>query len=187
MPRTPVRLTMLHVTISLVGLTGTAQGQLAEPVDGPIIFGWGAVYPIDAVDYVTPIDREYRVLFDVKTGPDRADVLSPELNTVARFLNMHAQAGVDATAMHVAVILHGSAGKYALAHGPYHARFGVENPNLDLIAALADAGVVFYLCGQTAIHREFPPEELAPPIQLALSAMTALVTLQVDGYVLGGT
>ena len=53
-----------------------------------------------------------------------------------------------------------------------------------LLAALDEAGVEIYLCGQTAVHRGLPPDELAPQVQLALSAMTVLVTLQAEGYAL---
>jgi len=44
--------------------------------------------------------------------------------------------------------------------------------------------VVIYLCGQTAAYRGFAAEELSPVVTMALSAMTAHVRLQSEGYTL---
>jgi len=52
------------------------------------------------------------------------------------------------------------------------------------LIALHDAGVKIYLCGQTAAGRGFTTEDLNPAVSVALSAMTAHVRLQADGYTL---
>jgi len=159
---------------------------LSQPEDGPVVEGYGAVYGVPDPDFETPTATEYRVVFDVSVGADEPDVVNARINTLARFLNMHGQAGVDADAMHLALVLHGSAGKDALDHAGYRSRFGIDNPNLPLLERLAGAGVEIVLCGQTAMHRGLAREELAEPVQLALSAMTALATLQARGYALVG-
>jgi len=70
---------------------------------------------------------------------------------VARYLNMHAQAGVPRERLGAALVLHG-------------------------------AGVHIVLCGQTAGSRGFAKDELAAPVQMALSAMTANKLFQDEGY-----
>jgi len=173
------------VTVCLIAFVPAVRGQaLADAVAGPVIDGFGAVYPVANPDFRTDTQRAYRVVFDVSSSPPDADTLNARIETVARFLNMHARAGVPRDNMTVAVVLHGSAGKDALSHEAYRARFGTDNPNLELLDALRDAGVSILLCGQTAVHRGFRRDELAPSVRLALSAMTALVTLQADGYAL---
>ncbi len=162
--------------------SGLAAQALGTPKSGPVIDGFGAVYAVPDVDYATPADHVYRVVFDVSGSPETPDQLNASINTLARFLNMHAQAGVLPENLLLALVLHGGAGKDALHHDAYRKRFGIENPNLALLEALQQAGVRIYLCGQTASHRGYPKKDLAAPVQLALSAMTALVTLQAEGY-----
>jgi len=95
---------------------------------------------------------------------------------------MHARAGVKSDQVKLALVIHGSAGKDMLSSEAYKARFGVENPNEALLAALRSNGVRVILCGQTASHRGLQQAELAPGVEVALSAMTALVALQSEGY-----
>jgi intracellular sulfur oxidation DsrE/DsrF family protein len=66
----------------------------------------------------------------------------------------------------------------------YEARYDEPNPNTAMLAALRDAGVKIFLCGQTAAHRGFAVEELNPLVSIAVSAMTAHVRLQSEGYTL---
>jgi intracellular sulfur oxidation DsrE/DsrF family protein len=161
----------------------TASAQpLVDPLPGPVIEEFGETYPVEAPDVATTTDQPYRLLFDISTAPDAPDALSTQFNTVARFLNMHTRAGVPQEQMHLAVVLHGTAGKYALSRAAYQERYGTEHTNWALMAALHDAGVEIYLCGQTAMHRGLPPDQLASEVQLALSAMTVIASLGAEGY-----
>jgi len=173
------------LAVCLFTSTPVLRGQaLTDAVAGPVIDAYGHVYPVTDPDFRTETQRMYRAVFDVSAAPPETDALNARIETVARFLNMHARAGVPRGNMRLALVLHGSAGKDALSHEAYRARFGTDNPNLEMLEALHDAGVSILLCGQTAVHRGFNREELAPPIKVALSAMTALVTLQAEGYAL---
>jgi intracellular sulfur oxidation DsrE/DsrF family protein len=108
--------------------------------------------------------------------------LNVTLNSVARYLNMHAQAGVLANQVHAAVVVHGSAGWEVLDHAAYRDRHGTDNPNAELIHELIDAGVEVVLCGQTAASRGIPRDGLIDGVEVALSAMTAFLVLQEDGF-----
>ena len=175
---------------ALVGLlvtvvAGSAGAQALGPArTGPIIADYGPVYEVESPEFATPLDAEYRLVFDVKTAPDDTTLVNPAIGTLARFLNMHARAGVPLEQMHLALVLHGSAGKDALDHTAFRDRYGHDTPNRDLLVQLAAANVEIILCGQTAMHRGLPPAQLADPVRLALSAMTALATLQQQGYTL---
>lgn len=165
------------VAVVVSGLTETI-----EATKGPVVSDFGPVYDVPGPDFETPLDRNYRVVFDVSKAPQEPGRINPSIETAARFLNMHARAGVSQQKLHVAIVLHGGAGKYALQNASYKSRFGDDNPNLALIRDLRSASVRVILCGQTAASRGFERSELAEPVELALSAMTALVTLQQDGY-----
>jgi intracellular sulfur oxidation DsrE/DsrF family protein len=51
-----------------------------------------------------------------------------------------------------------------------------------LIRELHAVGVQIILCGQTAAARDLPRDRLLPEVDVALSAMTALLVLQERGY-----
>lgn len=175
--------TMGLLAALLVGLPGTLAAQsIGEARPGPVIPDFGAVFEVQGLEVPVDTDRDYRIVFDVSQSPAGSEGVNPYLNTVARFLNMHARAGVPRERMQLAVVLHGTAGKDALQPDPYREREGAENPNVELIRQLAAAGVEFYICGQTAMSRGLPNDELLPEIQMALSAMTARAMLQAQGY-----
>jgi len=156
--------------------------RIARP--GPVIEAFGAVYDIPGETFVTPKDRAFRVVFEVAEAPADTTVLNRNLETVARFLNMHVRAGVPRDSLFAAVVLHGPAARATLRNEAYRARFGVDNPDLALLEALHAAGVRIILCGQSSMSRGFYPELVAAPVQIALSAMTALTVLRQDGYLL---
>ena len=167
-------------------------GALAAPVlaqerpaasDGPVVHGYGAVWDIPDPDLATPLDRDLRVVFEVAQSSENPGEVSPFLNTVARFLNMHARAGVPRDRVHVAVVMHGEAAKDALDAELFRSRYGTENRNEGLLRQLDAAGVELYLCGQSAMSRDLPRDRLQPYMRVALSAMTAIAVLKGRGYV----
>ena len=146
-----------------------------------IIDGYGAVYEVMSPDFATPAGP-FKVVWEVAQGAPQADQLNGGLETVARYVNMHAQAGVALEDMDLALVVHGSAGKDLLGLEGFREREGVDNPNYEMIQQLIEAGVEVVLCGQTQVHRGIRRDQLAPGVKVALSAMTALVALQSRGY-----
>lgn len=174
---------LLLLVLGLAGLAGSASAQaLGTPSPGPLIRDFGPVYDVPSPDLSASPDVVHRAVFDVTRSAESPTAVNSSIESLARFLNMHARAGVPAENLQLALVVHGSAGKDLLDHAGYRERFGVDNPNLPLLEALARAGVEIYLCGQTAMSRGLPREELAPQVRMALSAMTALVHLQDRGY-----
>ncbi len=157
------------------------QGR-PQPTYGPVLEEFGPVYYMGEVDMKTPTDRDFKGLFDVAAAADGNDARSAAIETAARFLNMHAQAGVPRDRLGAAVVLHGAAARYALDDDAYRRRYEVDNPNLALIDALRAAGARIVICGQTAAARGYAKEELAASVELALSAMTAVKVFQDEGY-----
>ena len=156
----------------------------AQPVKGPVIADFGPAYVVPNPGLPTPMLQELKVRFDVSDTPADAKAVSAPLETAARFLNMHAKAGVSAERLKVAVVVHGEAGKDVLSNEAYRKRYGIDNPSLPLLEALKRAGARLYLCGQTAASRGIAASEVAAPVQMALSATTAHLVLNAEGYVL---
>ncbi len=157
----------------------TAQDRTSA---GPVIHSAGAVFQVPNPDFPTPASADYRVAFEMADASGSPDRLNVVLNSVARYLNMHGQAGVPSERLGAAVVVHGPAGWELVDHAAYRERHGVDNPNAKLITELAAAGVEIILCGQTAASRGIPRERLLGEVQVALSAMTAFVVLQERGY-----
>jgi intracellular sulfur oxidation DsrE/DsrF family protein len=171
-----------YVLLTTVILAISSQMGFAQPTTGPVIDGYGASFVIDNADVPLVQNHEYRVVFEI-TGYDRSpDGLNPNLDRVARFLNLHAKNGVDPDDMHLAVVIHGAALVNALSDDAYRTRLEMANPNLDLAEKLAAAGVEFYVCGQSMGMRGFAKSELAEPFKLATSALTMVHQLQTQGY-----
>lgn len=169
--------------LSFVLIPGLA---LAGPVDfktGPIIDTYGAAAPV-AGAVALDADTQFKIAFDTATASSGGG-LNKTLESAARFLNMHGAVGVDADQIDLAVVVHGSAAMDVLGADAFAARHdGTDNPNIGLINALSGVGVRVILCGQTAAYRDIETTDLAPGVEMALSAMTAHAQLQQDGYTL---
>lgn len=172
----------LLVCMSVLFVMGSVYAS--EPATGPVIKNYGPVFevPEDSLNLIK--GKRYKVSMDVSATSKSAGELNRRLEYAARFLNLHASNGIDAGDIEFAIIVHGQAGKDLLKDEAYEARFELPNPNTAMLNALGDAGVKIYLCGQTAAYRGFATDELNPAVTMALSAMTAHVLLQSQGYTL---
>lgn len=166
--------------LTLALLTTAALAE--DFATGPLIEKYGPVIAVANRDLMLDSERDYHVVFDAAAYPGSPAELNAELETVARFLNMHALNGVSPERMHLAVVVHGDALKSVLADDAYRRRYDSANPSLDLLLELQAAGVAIYVCGQSMGARGVEKSELASPARVALSAMTVLSTLQANGY-----
>jgi len=166
------------LTASLIVLSPAA---LAGPDDfhaGKIITDYGKVASVPGAAPIAEGTR-FKVAFDVADAAEPGKI-NRRLESAARFLNMHGEAGVPAENMQVAIVVHGGAAMDLVND----AKYGSPNANAGLIKALTGAGVTVQLCGQTAAYRDIAASDLLPGVTLSLSAMTAHAQLQQDGYTL---
>jgi intracellular sulfur oxidation DsrE/DsrF family protein len=127
----------------------------------------------------------HKVVFDMATASPKAGQVHPMLQAVARYVNTLARTGVPAANRKVAVVFHQGATDYVLTNDAYRARHeGQDNPNASMIQALRKAGVDFRLCGQAALARKIDRTDMMPEVQLDLWALTTIIALQQQGYVL---
>lgn len=172
---------ILIVTV-LPALSLTAQN--GNRITGPVITDFGSTFEVDQPDLALNPEKEYKVVFDVHDTPNDPSSVNPMLNTLARFLNMHVQAGVPLENLKVAGVIHNKATKDAMSNEAYREKYGVDNPNIPLMEALAEVGAEIYLCGQSMNGRGLQSERLASPVKTALSAITVFMSLQQEGYTL---
>lgn len=138
---------------------------------GPVFDAFGPAADVD-VTMVIPKDSIFLHSFDV-SSPGSKDSPNRTLVSVARFINMHARAGVAPEQMHLAVVVHGQAVKDVSDK---------QSSSAELIAALVEQGVRIIVCGQSAAYYDVATKDLLPGVEMALSAMTAHALLQQQGY-----
>ncbi|WP_108868322.1 DsrE family protein [Aquimarina aquimarini] len=149
---------------------------------GTVITEYGQTYSVTNPDFKTNTQQDLKVVFDIGRTFGDSTKVNPLINTAARYLNMHVDAGVPEKKLQVAMVIHGSAAFDILTDTEYVAKYNIDNPNTPLISALAKKGVQIILCGQTAAYYNISKKDILPEIQIALSAMTALVQLQNNNY-----
>lgn len=172
----------LVLTSSLLALAVNLSEAKSDIEMGPILEAYGPTSAIENSDIPLPEGFVYKALFDISETNQKHDQYNRKIESVARFLNMHARNGVKPDNMKLAVVLHGAAVKDILTDEAYAKRHGYKNPNTDLIHQLAENGVKFYVCGQSVAFYEVKKSELSSDVKLALSAMTMAVLLQEDDY-----
>lgn len=168
--------------IFFLGSVILVRAQEAETKKGPILENFGTVFQIENPDLILDKDVVYKVIFDVYTDGSKKKGLNPMIVTAARYLNMHAQKGVPHENLKVAMVFHGPATKSALSNEAYQKHYGFNNPNSDLLLALKKANVELYVCGQSYLAMKYQVDEKHSAVQLALSALTTLVSYQTNGY-----
>ncbi|QYJ07643.1 DsrE family protein [Qipengyuania flava] len=148
---------------------------------GPVFDDFGPHAPVAGAAAV-PEATELRHSFDVSEAAKNGKA-NRYIESAARFINMHAAAGVEAEDIAVAVVVHGDASMDLLRQSAWEAKgqSGVNGSHA-LVRDLLDVGVRVILCGQSAAAHGITPDDLIPGIEMALSAMTAHALLQQAGY-----
>ncbi len=144
---------------------------------GPVFDDFGPAATVEP-DFEIPADATFQLAFDVSKKAEDGG-LNKTLVSAARFINMHARAGVSPENIKLAVVVHGGAVKDVA-----NASTDEENANAALVAALAKKGVRIIVCGQSAAYYKVANADLLPNVEMALSAMTAHALLQQEGYAL---
>jgi hypothetical protein len=171
----PVRLSPLLFMLSLA-----TPWLIAAPpaeLEYPTIQGHGGVFRIAGKPELPR--NGSKVVVDVTSGGEEGGV-NQGFARAARFVNLFALGGVKDFQM--AIVLHGAATKEALSDEAYSKLFGKANPNRDLIRQLRKAGVQILVCGQALMHAGYDPSQAAAEIDVALSAATAVINRQMQGY-----
>ena len=180
-----VGMTAVAVAMCLAAFVGTAEAQRPERLMGPVVESFGGVADVSKVgevDVEVPTDREYKAVFELSLNSSSPERPVGGLEVVARYLNLHARAGVPTDKIAVAVVVHGGAVDHVMNNEAYREKHGVDNPTLSRLADLVAAGGEIYLCGQSAGFRGMTKDQMAAPVKLAYSAMTMMTILQGDGY-----
>ncbi len=158
---------------------GTAYSQ---EIQYPVINGYGGIYDITDADVRPDPNMTYKIAIDLSNAPKNRKDVNYFLERVARMMNLHAIGGVPQENLKVVVVAHAGATYTVLNNEKYMEEFGSENPNSELLSALHDAGAELLVCGQSIRGRDIRKEQLHPDVKVATSMLTAITTLQLQGY-----
>ncbi|WOX04349.1 DsrE family protein [Microbulbifer pacificus] len=180
---------MRFLKISIHCLKGALMACLLQPAlasaefaTGPVVENFGAV--ADVVQSVPLTGKErFKVVFDAAEQGEEGK-RNRKFESLARFLNMQARAGVKPEQIELALVVHGGAGFDVVNSAAFQKKFQRDNPNAELLAALQKHKVRVILCGQSAAFNGIENDDLLPGVEMALSAMTAHALLQQQGYTL---
>ncbi len=153
-----------------------------KTVKGKEIKDFGRFYKIKNPDLLLKKNKTYKVIFDVYTDEEDPAKINANINTVARFINMHIQQGITMDKLKIVLILHGDAIKNTLSLEAFEKKYHFSNPNYAILKELNKAGVKTYVCAQSFTDKGFTRKELSKYVSFSLSALTALVRYQNEGY-----
>lgn len=158
--------------------------SFAQQAHYPIVKGHGGVYKIPEATAFPDPQLQYKIIVDIKEGASGNKAVNGALNNLARLANLHGLGGVAPENLDIVAVVHGEATLALLSDVSYENRFGVLNPNTDLINSLLEAGIKIFVCGQSLNARKYDARELTTGIQISISAVTVLTTYQLNGYAL---
>ena len=172
-----IRVLIITLVVTTANMASASANKFMA---GPVIKDYGKHVKVQQ-DMSFDKNSVFKVAFDISEQAKVGDV-SRKIESLARFINMHVANGVPPSNIHLALVVHGKAGFDLLSGSLYQEQFQKKNANSALLRDLMKNQVVVYLCGQSAGYYDITNEMLEPGIKMALSAMTAHVVLQNQGY-----
>jgi len=148
----------------------------------PVIKSYGGIFDVPYATVKPDSSLEYNIVIDVMTPEESPSAVSTALDNVARLMNLHVVGGVPLEKMHVVLAVHKEAVFTLMNNDTYRKRFKVDNPNLQLLRELQQAGIKIAVCGQSLLKRNIDYQKLATGVEVATSMLTTVTTYQLKGY-----
>lgn len=167
-----------------LGLCFQAQAASSQPPPiKPLIpegYGW-VVVPRAAI--APQSGQVFHAIFSATAGAPAPDKPVPALVMAATELNALAASGMTVAQADFVIDFHSTHADDALLDQPhYRKKYGIDNPNLPLLAELRKAGVQIYVCAQQLLADRVPFEALSPDAVVASDGLIVLMTFQNRGY-----
>jgi intracellular sulfur oxidation DsrE/DsrF family protein len=128
--------------------------------------------------------RIYRAIYDATKAAKETSQLLPALNMAGSQLTALATCGIPLTNAKFVIVFHGAALNGILDDAHNKEKFGMPNPNLNVLSGLKKAGVKLFVCGQNLLAENIDPKIISPDVLVASDALIVLMSYQNDGYTL---
>jgi len=170
------KLNLLLFSISFFSLLN------AQTKVNPVIKSYGTVFQLPEADHKPDPSIKYKIIVELNENGSKPDSLNEYIEALATLVNLHAAEGVPKENIQMVVVLRKMATYAVFGNDIYKEKFKCDNPNLQLLKELMDAGVEFYVCGQTMQKRNIDTRKLVTGTKVASSGLTAITTYQLKGY-----
>src|SRR5574339_350506 len=125
----------------------------AQTKVNPVIKSYGTVFHLPNADHKPDPSLHYKIIVELTENGSKADSLNEYIEALATLVNLHAAEGVPGENIKMVVILRKMATYAVFGNELYKEKFKCDNPNLQMLQELMNAGVEFYVCGQTMHKR----------------------------------
>ena len=179
----------LFISSALLVLTCLAAAPGCAYAEELAVPGYPVAVDVAGAHELPDPTLDYKIAWGIGQGAqDPTTEINPALPTIARYVNTLAKWGVPEAKRHIVVIFHQRSPNFdiVLGNAAFKAKYGKDNPNVALIAALKQAGVEFRACGQALAARKIDAKDVNRDIQIDLWAMTSFMNLQMKGFVRAG-
>ena len=173
-----IRISKIFISIIIISNYTNAQEW-----ETPIIKGYGEVKYFDQAASQLNKQLEYKLIFDIK-GNQVKNGVNKGLWTIARTLNLFELSGIPSKKIEIVASIHGEATFITLNNNAYQDKFGIDNPNLNLINQLKENRVELYVCSQATASRKINNRDLNINVIPALSGIAVLSNHLLQGFTL---
>lgn len=175
-------------TLSKEQQDSVKMAELFSKASYPLIKGskFSGVLPVTGVTEKPDPTLQYKLLMEdvVPVKESNAKEINDGLSEIGRLINLHIASGIPKSNLQLVAVVHG-ASLYSLYNNEaYKKKYGINNPNIELINELMKNGVKFIACGQAMNFYDVKKEDMVPNIKITLTAQTVLSSYQLKGYIL---
>ena len=170
-------------TVSFIAAPRSARAENSDTAAIPSIRGADPYVAVKGAAKLADKSRVYRTVFEARQGADKPDQLVPAINMAGSEINTLAAHGVPRKNVKFAIVFHTAPSNDGLLdNAHYRTKYGVDNPNLAVLAELKAAGVELYVCGQELLADKVPVETISPDVTVVEDGLVRLMELANDGY-----
>ena len=168
--------------VFVFGLCLLTMSVIAQQRINPVIKNSGGIFDVpDAVEKPDPT-LTYNIVIELFSAPDNPKEVNQALNNISRMINLHVMGGVPKENLNIVVAIHGEATYSIIDSKSYEKRYKCSNLNLDVYKELSEAGVKFFVCGQSLVARKVERSTITPEVKIASSMLTTVTEHQLKGY-----
>ena len=177
----------LVIAVLFIPCFAYSQADFKTPeMEYPVISGhkYAGIIPIPNVDEEPDPTLEYKIVINATGHSKDSSKVNWVLYNIGRYYNLHVAAGIPKDKITMVVAVHAWTGDSFLNNEAYQKEFAIDNPNLEMITELSNAGIRFLVCGQSLAFSGYSKDSLVPEAALTLTAQTTLTSYQMKGYAL---
>ena len=175
---------MKKYLLTLICLVAFIAMTQAQGMVYPAIQGYGGVEEVPFETIKPDPSQHYKFVVEFGNRIEDKKKVSDDLDYAARMFNLHIYAGVPKENLALVFVVFSGSTPIALSNEEYKKRFGVANPNAEILEEFKKNGIRIIVCGQSMMKQKLEPSMIYPGVEMAVSRFTATTDLMKKGYLL---